>query len=105
MLIPKIGQYAKFKDEYYLVVDFDSENNLIKLLNPKNNKKLNCKSENVRLTKHICVQVNYEGTDYLISLAAAVNDKVIVSLKTNRVMKWTPSNGHRKAILDLELGL
>lgn len=92
-----LGQYAKFKGEYYIVVEELKDGTEVKLLDPRRgNYKIKCKVSNIELTPNFCKRVSVKGAQYLVT-----KYKHIVSLATGRVMQWNDSSSSRKTILAL----
>ena len=86
-----IGSYVKYKDEnIYVVIKFTAKN-MVKILNPKTQFKLQVKEENVKM-------LNYEPMaeidGYLVSRKG-----LIISLTSGRVMKWSDNHGTRLKLL------
>lgn len=92
-----LGQYVKFKGEYYIIVEELKDGTEVKLLDPRRgNYKIKCKVSNIELTPNICKRVLVKGSQYLVT-----KNKYIVSLATGRVVQWNDSSSSRKAILAL----
>ena len=90
-----IGDYVKYKGEYFVIVDFNEDMSLFKLLNVTNNAKVQVAARNVHATPFNPMDaVTHQGATYLRSKKGC-----IISLKTNRVMKWDANNGNHKAIM------
>ncbi|NQZ74632.1 MAG: hypothetical protein HRT61_00725 [Ekhidna sp.] len=90
-----IGGYVKYKGTLQVIVDFNEDVTMVKILDPKTQVKLNVSTRNVSATQFDPMPVvTHKGKDYLVSVKG-----LIISLTTGRVMKWDASNGDRKAIL------
>lgn len=76
------------------------ENNLYLVLFADNSK-INCTSGGISLLNPEsdgaeCHTIHYKDTDYLVT-----PNHNIISLKSNRIMQWTKTNGDYKAIIEL----
>lgn len=90
-----IGDYVKYKNEYYVVVDFNDNMTQFKLLNPTTNVKVQVAARNISATPfEPMVAVSHQGATYLRSMRG-----MMISLTTNRVMKWDANNGNTKSIM------
>jgi hypothetical protein len=90
----RIGSYAKYKGKYGVVVDWDQFT--VKLLDVYDSKKINVLWRNVEVAPWVCHQTTYRDVDYLVT----IRDNFIVSLDTNKVMRWGPDHGLRVGILN-----
>ena len=89
-----IGDYVKYKDTMYVVVDFNDDVSQLKLLDPTTNVKLMVSVKNIKATGFTpMIAVEHQGKDYLLSRRG-----LIISLTTGRRMKWDSNNGNRIAI-------
>lgn len=92
-----LGQYAKFKGEYYIIVEELKDGTEVKLLDPRRgNYKIKCKVSNIELTPNFCKKVTVKGADYLVT-----KHKYIVVVPLGRVVKWSDDNMIRKIVLAL----
>lgn len=91
------GQYGKFEGEWYILLE--DRGNLALVIGVGSDKKQIKKSNFVVASDkpNVCDRVTYEGTDYLIT-----KSKRIISLDTNKYMKWDDKHPIRKAILGLK---
>jgi hypothetical protein len=87
------GSYVTYKDSTFVAVGYDG--NLVKILDPLTNKKLNVKVSNVTVLKHKCASSTSSFGDFLVTLKTSI----IISLKTNKVMKFHASSNEAKTIL------
>lgn len=90
-----IGSYVMYKNTPYIVVDFNDDMTMVKILNAlEGNAKLNVKSSNtymINCTDATCVEL--QGVKYLVTARGC-----IISLQTNRVV-WVKDCAHRAALL------
>lgn len=95
----QIGSYVDFQGVTYVVVKHNA-NSTIQVLNPLSEgveaKKSVAPSSLELLAYAPMKSVSYKGTDYLVSVRG-----LIISLRSNKPMKWDDNNGNRKAILGL----
>lgn len=94
-----VGAYFKYKGTNMVAVESIGHSGVLKykLLDPTDNTKVVVKASNVDLEMldiTPMVHVNRCGAHYLRSVKG-----LLISLKTGRVMKWSDTNGNRKAIL------
>lgn len=86
------GTYVVYKMKHYIVVEVMGK--MVKLLSPEHGKKCVLKYK-VTPTGHIpAVIVKYGNTSYIVTAHF-----LIISLTTNKVMKWNDNHGMRIAIL------
>ena len=91
--VPKTG---KLSGTVMLAVKYDDTK--VTLLDVRSNRKVTLNRSNVVRFKKDgktfqARQVSYKGAEYLVTLKG-----LIVSLSTNRVMKWSEDNGNAVAI-------
>lgn len=91
--VPKTG---KFAGQVLIAVDYTDTK--VTLLDVHSNRKVTMNRCNVLRYKHNgnfyqCKTVVYRDTEYLVTLKG-----LIISCKTNRVMKWSEDDGNRCAI-------
>ena len=90
-----IGDYVIYKGKTQVIVDFNDNCTVFKILDPSTQVKLNVSSKNLSATPHEPMDtVEHQGKNYLVSVKG-----MIISLATGRVMKWDKSNGNRMMIL------
>jgi hypothetical protein len=88
----KIGQYGKFNNEWYIVVDVRGDKLLI--INGDGVKKQIASKNFDPKEGSVAPTTRYEGTDYIIT-----KTNKIISLTTNKYMKWDDNHPIRKGIL------
>ena len=90
-----IGDYVTYKGVNMVIVDFNDDCSMFKLLDPSTNKKVVVSTRNIHATPYAPMSaVNHRGSNYLVSAKG-----MIISLTTNRVMKWSSDNGNVVAIV------
>lgn len=90
----QIGSYVEYKSKVQLVVSI--KDNKAQILDPSvGNTKLNVLISNLIYKGNLAPVVTYEGKGYIVTL----RNKIIISLATGRVMKWSHSHPMRLAIL------
>ena len=88
----QVGQYIYYKGYFYIVVELRDEKVLI--LNPSQ-RTIQVNASNCRPTDAYARKVTYKGKPYLVT-----EKGLIISLTTNKVMKWPLTNGDRIGVLD-----
>ena len=95
----QIGSYVDFQGVTYVVVKHNA-NETIQILNPLSegvDSKKSVNRLNLEVLPYAPMKViSYKGTDYLVSIRG-----LIISLRSNKVMRWDSDHGNRKAILGL----
>lgn len=93
----KLGSYVMYNTKYYLAVKYNPENKLVSILDIDTQAKLQVTKDKITILpmQAICVERTY-GEQYLVTLKG-----LIISRKTNRVMRWDNNHGLRKQILRL----
>ena len=95
----QIGSYVMFREVTFVVTKFNT-NATVQILNPLDEgvdaKKSVAEANLVALSCKPMQIVTYKGTNYLVSVRG-----LIISLRSNKVMRWDDSNGNRRAILGL----
>jgi hypothetical protein len=88
-----LGSYVIYKQAYYVALGYDGK--LVKLINPTlSNMKRNVSTKHLSKTDVKCNEVMFEGNPYLVTLR-----DTIISLTTNKVMKWSDEHREREGIL------
>lgn len=95
----QIGSYVMFRTTIFVVTKFCA-NGTVQILDPLNegvDAKKSVAEANLELLAYAPMKsVSYKGTDYLVSVRG-----LIISLRSNKPMKWDDNNGNRRAILGL----
>jgi hypothetical protein len=97
----EIGRHVNYKGRTYIVTKIN-DNGTIQIYSPViegENGKLSVSESNLEVTSTKSKRVTHKGADYLVTPKDA-----IISLTSNRVMKWDDNNGDRIAILDKAKG-
>ena len=92
----EIGRYVKYNNETYIVTQVN-DNGTVQIYNPKLEgaaAKISVSSKNLTPLESKAVVVEHKDAKYLVTPKDS-----IISLTTNKIMKWTEENGDRKAIL------
>lgn len=90
----EVGNYVLYKGNHYLIVDVRDSKRLI--LNNEGNKLQVNVSSLTATTLPPAVKLSYRGSEYLVTVKG-----LIISLATDKVMKWDENHGCRVAILQL----
>lgn len=93
----KLGSIVIYKNKFYVALAYDGK--MVKIMAPNRSQhKLSVLRKNVSVVANATpmFKVAYRGSDYLVSKRGT-----IISLTTNKVMRWADGNGDRKAILEL----
>lgn len=96
--VKEIGRYVKYKDGTYIVTKIN-DNGTIQIYNPTlegPSAKLSVSEKNLSPIDNKAVIVEYKGAEYIVT-----PKKTIISLATNKIMKWGETDGNRKDILQL----
>ena len=92
------GRYVKYKGQIFIVTEM-KEGNLVQIYNPNlegAKAKRQVSKENIEPMDKKAVMVTYKEVPYMVTPKGT-----IVSLVTNKAMRWGDENGNRKAILIL----
>jgi len=94
----KQGQYVKYSGETYIVTK-ENSNGTVQIYNPNLqgvDAKKSVSKANLTAIKSKAKTINYKGSDYLVT-----PNNTIISVTSNKAMRWDENNGDRKAILEL----
>ena len=94
----KQGQYVKYSGETYIVTK-ENSNGTVQIYNPNLqgvDAKKSVSKTNLTSIKGKAKNINYKGSDYLVT-----PNNTIISVTSNKAMRWDENNGDRKAILEL----
>ena len=95
-----LGAIVTFKGDYYVALGLSDKGpkGSVKIIAPHYGQaKLSVNRENVTVVDATPLsKVTHKGSDYLVSRKGT-----IISLTTNKVMRWADGNGNRTAILAL----
>lgn len=92
------GRYVKYQDEVYIITKFN-KNKTVQIYNPLKEgtaAKKSVSQDNLQAMANKANIINYRNTDYIVT-----SKGIIISLDTNKAMKWGEENGMRKDILSL----
>ena len=90
-----IGDYVIYKGVNMVIVDFNDNCSMFKLLNPSTQVKLMVGVKNISATNYTPMSaVRRNGSNYLVSKKG-----MIISLTTGRVMNWSTTDHNRADIL------
>ena len=88
----QIGNYVQYKSELFIICEIIGDK--AKILSPTIGKRF-VNMVNLTMTnKRPAKQVNHRGTKYLVTAK-----ELIISLATNKIMKWSNTNGYRLQII------
>jgi hypothetical protein len=88
----QLGSYVSYKDKTYIVAEL--KGNLIMIVSPTTTLQVGVKSVEV-LNHEPAKIVSYRDSNYLVTVKG-----LIISLTTNKIMKWNETDGNRIAILN-----
>lgn len=88
-----LGSYVKFNNKPYIAIANDGKGK-VKVLDVFSNSKKVVNRSNIEVMQYACTRVEHNNSSYLVT-----NKGYIISLTSNRVMKWDNNNGNRKAII------
>jgi hypothetical protein len=94
----EVGQYVEYQGTTYIVTKFN-KNGTIQLLNPLDDSekgKVSVAAKNIKPTKFKGTIVEYRNIKYIVTSKGQ-----IISLSSNRAMKWPENHGTRRHILSL----
>jgi hypothetical protein len=97
-LVTETGRYVQYKGETYIVTK-KNDNNTVQIYNPTKegpSAKISVSPSNLTALESKAKIVTYKSEEYIVT-----PKKSIISLKTNKLMKWGDENGDRKAILQV----
>lgn len=92
------GRYVKFNNETFIVTKFN-KNDTVQIYNPLKEgtaAKKSVSKTNLEPLANKANIINYKTTDYIVT-----SKGIIISLDTNKAMKWGEENGNRRDILSL----
>jgi alkylated DNA repair dioxygenase AlkB len=95
------GRYVKYKEGTYIVTKMN-DNGTYQIYNPTlegASAKISVSAKNLSLLKDKANIVQYKEGEYIVT-----PKDTIISLTTNKIMKWGEENGDRKSILYLAKG-
>ena len=92
----EVGTYVIYKNSPYIVAKLWAVGSKYTLVSPTKPKVLVNISNTTPINCKPAVYVLHNFGEYLVT-----NTKLIISLKTQRIMKWDDTNGDRIAILNL----
>ena len=89
----QVGSYVSYKDKTYIIAEL--KGNLIMIVSPTANT-LQVGIKSVEVLNHEPAKiVSYRDANYLVTAKG-----LIISLTTNKIMKWNETDGNRIAILN-----
>ena len=89
----QLGSYVSYKNKTYIIAEI--KGNLIIIVSPTANT-LQVGAKSIKVLNHEPAKiVSYRDTDYLVTTKG-----LIISLTTNKIMKWNETDGNRIAILN-----
>lgn len=94
----EIGRYVKYKEGTYIVVKLNT-NGTIQIYNPTlegSSAKISVSEKNLSPLDNKAAIVQYRDGEYIVT-----PKNTIISLTTNKIIKWGDDNGDRKAVLTL----
>jgi hypothetical protein len=96
--VKETGKYVTYKGETYIVTKMN-DNGTVQIYNPLKegpSAKLSVSPSNLKALQPKASIVSYQGDEYIVT-----TKNTIISLKTNKMMKWAENDGKRKAILQV----
>jgi hypothetical protein len=96
--VKETGKYVTYKGETYIVTKMN-DNGTVQIYNPLKegpSAKLSVSPSNLKALQPKASIVSYQGDEYIVTIK-----NTIISLKTNKMMKWAENDGKRKAILQV----
>ena len=94
----EIGSFVKYNGQTYIVTQFNADKT-IQIYNPLLEgaaAKISVAKRNLETLSNKAKIVNYRNTDYIVTPKGT-----IISLETNKAMKWLENDGNRVAVLTL----